>query len=124
MLWVKLLKAIHGKEAGLNFKRCCSNGVWAKIVGSFSTLHSSRIVTNGRLKYKVGDGASLRFWKDTWLSDEPLYIRYNRLFRLDSNKDFLINERLVNGSWSWCWKYTIASDRIRSSLIQLMDEVS
>ncbi|GJV66860.1 putative RNA-directed DNA polymerase, eukaryota, reverse transcriptase zinc-binding domain protein, partial [Tanacetum coccineum] len=82
-----------------------SNGVWAKIVGSFNTLHSSGILANGILKCKVWDGASVRFWKDTWLGDEPLSIRYNRLFRLDSNEECLIKERLVNGnipdSWQW-----------------------
>ncbi|GJT77710.1 putative RNA-directed DNA polymerase, eukaryota, reverse transcriptase zinc-binding domain protein [Tanacetum coccineum] len=104
MLWVKLFKAIRG--TCLDLKGCSSNGVWAKIVGSFNTLHSSGILANGILKCKVGDGASVRFWKDTWLGDEPLSIRYNRLFRLDSNEECLIKERLVNGSnildsWQW-----------------------
>ncbi|GJR52819.1 hypothetical protein Tco_1403340 [Tanacetum coccineum] len=112
------------KEEIEAMSRLTVNGVWANIVGSFNTLHSSGIVANGTLKCKVGDGASVRFWKDTWLSDEPLYIRYNRLFRLDSNVECLIKERLVNGSWSWCWKRSISSGRTRSSLTQLMDEVS
>ncbi|GKC22135.1 hypothetical protein Tco_1024285, partial [Tanacetum coccineum] len=124
MLWVKLLKAIHGTEACLDLKGCSSNGVWAKIVGLFNTLHSSGILANGTLKCKVGDGASVRFWKDTWLGDEPLSIRYNRLFRLGSNEECLIKERLVNGSWSWSWKRLITSGRTGSSLMQLMDEVS
>nr|GEX89743.1 putative nuclease HARBI1 [Tanacetum cinerariifolium] len=101
MLWVNLLKAIHGTEAGLNLKGCSYNGVWEKIVGSFNTLHSSGILANGTLKCKVGDVASVRFWKDTWLSDEPLSIRYNRFFRLDSNEECLIKERLVNDGIDW-----------------------
>nr|GEX62272.1 protein ALP1-like isoform X1 [Tanacetum cinerariifolium] len=101
MLWVNLLKAIHGTEAGLNLKGCSYNGVWAKIVGSFNTLHSSGILANSTLKCKVGDGASVRFWKDTWLGDEPLSIRYNRFFRLDSNEECLIKERLVNDGIDW-----------------------
>ncbi|GJV97932.1 hypothetical protein Tco_1549509 [Tanacetum coccineum] len=117
MLWVKLLKAIHGKESGLDLKGCSSNSVWAMIVGSLNTLHFSGIVTNDTFKCKVGDGASVRFWKDTWLGDEPLSIRYNRLFRLGSNEECLINERLVNGSWSWCWKRPITSGRTGSSLM-------
>ena len=124
MLWVKLLKAIHVKIAGLDFKGCGSNGVWAKSVGSFNTLHSSGIVTKGTLKCKVGDGSSVRFWKDTWLGDGPLSTRYNRLFRLDSNEECLVNERFVNGIWSWCWNRPVDSGRTGSSLIQLKNEVS
>nr|GFB12975.1 RNA-directed DNA polymerase, eukaryota [Tanacetum cinerariifolium] len=111
-------------EAGLDLKGCNSNGVWAKIVGSFNTLHFSGILANDTLKCKVGDEAYVHFWKDMWLSDEPLSIRYNRLFRLDSNEECLIKERLVNGSWSWSWKRPITSGRTRSSLMQLMHEVS
>ncbi|GKB83567.1 putative RNA-directed DNA polymerase [Tanacetum coccineum] len=103
MLWVKLLKAIHGKESGLDLKGCSSNSVWAMIVGSLNTLHFSGIVTNDTFKCKVGDGASVRFWKDTWLGDEPLSIRYNRLFRLDSNE-----ECNIPNSWQWM----IAKDSI------------
>nr|GEU78381.1 hypothetical protein [Tanacetum cinerariifolium] len=61
----------------------------------------SGILANDTLKCKVGDGASMRFWKDTWLGDEPLSIRYNRLFRLDSNEGCLIKERLVNDGIDW-----------------------
>nr|GEY26698.1 RNA-directed DNA polymerase, eukaryota, reverse transcriptase zinc-binding domain protein [Tanacetum cinerariifolium] len=63
-----------------------------------SRKHSG-ILANGTLKCKVGDEASVRSWNDMWLGDEPLSIRYSRLFRLDSNEEW-------------------------SSLMQLMDEVS
>ncbi|GJX26659.1 hypothetical protein Tco_0232955 [Tanacetum coccineum] len=40
---------------------------------------------------------------DTWLGDAPLYIGYNRLYRLDQDKDCLIIDRIENRQWLWNW---------------------
>ncbi|GJX25241.1 hypothetical protein Tco_0231537 [Tanacetum coccineum] len=97
-LWVQVIKALHGEEAGMDFGGCQSNGVWAKIVGTINHLHSSNIIPLSSIRFKVGDGSSIHFWKDTWLGDEPIYIQYNRLFHLAINKDGSILNRITNGS--------------------------
>ena len=102
-----MVKAIHGDEAGIDLSGCNTVGVWAGIVGSINHLHSSGIVPLNSIRFKVGDGSSIRFWKDTWLGDAPLYIRYNRLFHLDNNKDCFIRQRINNGSWDWNWSRPI-----------------
>ncbi|GKD95870.1 hypothetical protein Tco_1379767 [Tanacetum coccineum] len=61
------LDAIHGDEAGINIRGCHTNGVWANIVRSIFHLHSSGIVPLNSIRSKVGDGSSIRFWKDTRL---------------------------------------------------------
>nr|GEX60032.1 RNA-directed DNA polymerase, eukaryota, reverse transcriptase zinc-binding domain protein [Tanacetum cinerariifolium] len=45
---------------------------------------------------KVGCGTRVRFWNDIWIGDSPLHTRYNRLYRLDQDKDCLIIDRIVN----------------------------
>ncbi|GJW17823.1 putative RNA-directed DNA polymerase, eukaryota, reverse transcriptase zinc-binding domain protein [Tanacetum coccineum] len=92
---------IHGDEACIDIRGCHANGVWASIVGSIFHLHSSGIVPLNSIRFKVGDGSSIRFWKDTWLGDDPLYIRYTRLYHLEKNKDCFIQQRIANGSWFW-----------------------
>nr|GEV71734.1 Ras-related protein RABA5c-like [Tanacetum cinerariifolium] len=62
-LWVHVVKAIHGDEAGNDIRGCHTNGVWASIVGLI--FHSSGIVPLNSIRIKVGDGSSIRFWKDT-----------------------------------------------------------
>ena len=79
-LWTRLIKAIHGDQAGFDFKACKTQGVWDKIVGSINHLHSSGVIPHGSFKIKVGDGSNVQFWMDTWLGDVPLEVRYNRLF--------------------------------------------
>ena len=65
LLWVKLIKSIHGDEAGLYPKVCKTQGVWAKIVASINYLHGNNVIPRGTLHYKIGNGHLARFKKDT-----------------------------------------------------------
>ncbi|GJX30864.1 RNA-directed DNA polymerase, eukaryota, reverse transcriptase zinc-binding domain protein [Tanacetum coccineum] len=53
------------------------------------------------LRYKAGYGTK-SLWKDIWL-ETPLCSRYNRLYRLDLDKDCLIINKIDNGNWNWNW---------------------
>ncbi|GKB85929.1 putative RNA-directed DNA polymerase [Tanacetum coccineum] len=122
-LWVQLIKAVHGPDAGFDQNGCQSQGLWAKIVGSINQLHSSGIIPMGTLKLKVGYGSRVRFWKDTWLGDGPLKLRYNRLFRLDRNEDCYISDRILNGEWSWNWSREVLGGRNTEALNLLLAEI-
>ncbi|GKD82792.1 hypothetical protein Tco_1349631 [Tanacetum coccineum] len=113
-LWVHVVKAIHGDEAGIDIRGCHANGVWASIIGSIFYLHSNGIVPLKSIHFKVGDGSSIRFWKDTWLGDDPLYIRYNKFYHLKKNKDFFIQQRIADGSWFWDWSRQVNVGRTKA----------
>ncbi|GKD70322.1 hypothetical protein Tco_1324412, partial [Tanacetum coccineum] len=72
-LWVKVIKAFHGQDGGFDSHGC---------------------------KFR-GCGTQIRFWKDIWLGEIPLCSRYNRLYRLDLDKDCLIIAKIDNGDWNW-----------------------
>ncbi|GKA37476.1 RNA-directed DNA polymerase, eukaryota, reverse transcriptase zinc-binding domain protein [Tanacetum coccineum] len=55
-LWVKVVKAIHGVEAGFDEKGCYTNGTWVNIVGSTNYLHSRNIIP------KAKDGQQPAAW--------------------------------------------------------------
>ncbi|GJX64036.1 RNA-directed DNA polymerase, eukaryota, reverse transcriptase zinc-binding domain protein, partial [Tanacetum coccineum] len=94
MLWVQVINAIHGENAGFDHGRCITNGLWKKIVDSITQLHSSGIVPLETLRYKMGCGTKVRFWKDIWIGDTPLMQRYIRLFRLDPYPNCVVIDRL------------------------------
>ncbi|GKD55254.1 RNA-directed DNA polymerase, eukaryota, reverse transcriptase zinc-binding domain protein [Tanacetum coccineum] len=123
LLWVKLIKAIHGSEAGFDGKSCVTSGVWSSIVGTTNYLHSQSILPKESLKCHPGNGSTIRFWKDLWLGDETLCSRYNRLFRLDINENCLISDRYNDGRWDWQWHRPIASGRTESMLQSLLSEL-
>nr|GEV48045.1 RNA-directed DNA polymerase, eukaryota, reverse transcriptase zinc-binding domain protein [Tanacetum cinerariifolium] len=95
-MWVNIIKALHGREGGLNNQVCSFNGTWSRIIGTLNFLHSKGIIPLNSFCFKVGCGTRVRFWKDIWIGDLPFHTRYNRLYRLDQDKDCLIIDRIVN----------------------------
>ncbi|GKB99552.1 RNA-directed DNA polymerase, eukaryota, reverse transcriptase zinc-binding domain protein [Tanacetum coccineum] len=63
-LWVKVIKSLHGQEGGFGLHNNGSNGIWAKIVGSSNYLHSNNILLSDSIRFRIGNGTSIRFWKD------------------------------------------------------------
>nr|GEU32235.1 RNA-directed DNA polymerase, eukaryota, reverse transcriptase zinc-binding domain protein [Tanacetum cinerariifolium] len=122
-LWSRLIKATHGEQAGFDFKRCKTQGIWDKIVSSINHLHSTRVIPHGSFKLKVGDGFTVRFWKDTWLGDSPLEARYNKLFHLDSHPNCFISDRFVNDSWQWSWCRQSLGGNNNNSLSLLLNDL-
>lgn len=60
------------------------------------------------LRREVGDGLSTKFWTDPWIRKGVcLSEKFPRLFRLESNKNCLVRERLefrgleAKVTWSW-----------------------
>ncbi|GJY04543.1 RNA-directed DNA polymerase, eukaryota, reverse transcriptase zinc-binding domain protein [Tanacetum coccineum] len=122
-LWVKVVKSIHGDEAGISLRGCQTNGLWASIVGTINHLHSSGIVPLNSIPFNVGDGSLIRFWKDIWLGDSPLYICYSKLYHLERDKNCLIRDRIANGCWSWDWYRPVTTRRSYVDFINLLEEI-
>ncbi|GJV14678.1 putative RNA-directed DNA polymerase, eukaryota, reverse transcriptase zinc-binding domain protein [Tanacetum coccineum] len=72
----------------------------------------------------VGYGSLVRFWKDIWLGNSPLYTRFARLFRLEQDKDCLVMDRISNGQWSWNWSRDNIGIGNSSFLNNLLEEIS
>ncbi|GKB40109.1 putative RNA-directed DNA polymerase, partial [Tanacetum coccineum] len=106
-LWVKVIKAFHGQEGCFGPNDISSNGIWAKIVGSSNYLHSNAILPSDSIRFHVGCGTSIRFWKDLWTGSSPLYLRYNRLFRLKQDNDCLISDHFKDNQWTWNWSVSL-----------------
>nr|GEV99606.1 protein root hair defective 3-like [Tanacetum cinerariifolium] len=95
----------------------------ASIIGLIFHLHSSGIVPINSIRFKVGDGSSIRFWKDTWLRDDPLDIRYNRLYHLEKNKECFIQQCIANGSWFWDWSRAVNVGRTKAEFDALISYI-
>ncbi|GJR36519.1 RNA-directed DNA polymerase, eukaryota, reverse transcriptase zinc-binding domain protein [Tanacetum coccineum] len=122
-LWVKVVKAFHGHEGGFDNNGCSFKGTWANIVGSSNFLHSKGIILNNSFRFNAGCGTRIRFWKDIWVGEAPLSIRYNRLYRLDQDKDCLIIDRIINGQWHWNWSRTNIGVRNLAFFRDMLNEI-
>ncbi|GJZ27081.1 RNA-directed DNA polymerase, eukaryota, reverse transcriptase zinc-binding domain protein [Tanacetum coccineum] len=123
LLWVQVIKAIHGDEVGLSHFASNNKGVWANITDTFIHLDSKSIIPSNTLRFKVGCGSKVRFWIDNWIGDSPLYIRYNRLYRLDAHPNCTISDRFSGGEWAWHWSRPIQSGRCLDMLEALKAEI-
>ncbi|GJR63782.1 hypothetical protein Tco_1505944 [Tanacetum coccineum] len=123
-LWVKVIRALHGNEGGFDRNGCKFNGLWSRIVGSSNYLHSSSILPMDSIRFQVGCGSLIHFWKDIWLGKSPLYMRLNRLFRLEQEKNCLIIDRIHNGQWSWNWSQSVLGVRNSAHLNNILLEIS
>nr|GEW15496.1 reverse transcriptase domain-containing protein [Tanacetum cinerariifolium] len=74
-MWVNIIKALHGREGGLNNQVCSFNGTWSRIIGTSNFLHSKGIIPLNSFCFKVGCGTRVCFWKDIWIGDSPLHTR-------------------------------------------------
>ncbi|GJU30079.1 hypothetical protein Tco_1173668 [Tanacetum coccineum] len=123
-MWVNTIKALHGQEGGLDNHGCNFNGTWSRIVGTSNFLHSKGINPLNSFCFKVGCGTRIRFWKNIWVGDSPLLTRYNRLYRLDQDKDCLIIYHIVNGQSHWNWSKADIGTRNMAYLRDLLMEIS
>nr|GEV83348.1 RNA-directed DNA polymerase, eukaryota [Tanacetum cinerariifolium] len=49
-------------------------------------------------KKRVGDGHNTRFWYDSWVFDQPLRVRFPRLFALETDKESTVASKLGSSS--------------------------
>ncbi|GJW54869.1 RNA-directed DNA polymerase, eukaryota [Tanacetum coccineum] len=121
-LWVHVVKAIHGDEEGIDIKGCHTNGVWASIVGLIFYLHSSGIVPLNSIRFKFGDGSSIRFWKDTCrpVNVGRTKVKFNAFI---SNIATLEPEELV-GSDTCIWSLSHDDKFLVNSVRKHIDELS
>ncbi|GJT37184.1 RNA-directed DNA polymerase, eukaryota, reverse transcriptase zinc-binding domain protein [Tanacetum coccineum] len=123
-LWAKVIRALHDSDGGFDHNGCKFTGIWSRIVNSSNYLHSSSILPLDSIRFQVGCGSLTRFWKDIWLGNSPLYTRFNRLFRLDQEKNCRIVDRIVDGQWSWNWSCNTLGVRNTAYLNNLLLEIS
>ncbi|XP_021991211.1 uncharacterized protein LOC110887966 [Helianthus annuus] len=99
-------------------------GVWKDISGIERVLDKLGIKLQEKLKAKVGNGLTTRFWRDIWITDQPLLKRFPDLFNLAKRKNDSVASYLqspvTNGFWSWDWVRAPESPSEWSSFATLM----
>lgn len=71
---------------------------------------SKDIIPMSTIWKKVENGGSTLFWREYWLGDQLLSERFPRLFRLENDKNCLLNTRLVNEAWEWLWRRPVRGE--------------
>ncbi|KAL4368710.1 hypothetical protein GQ457_05G000030 [Hibiscus cannabinus] len=77
--------------------------IWNNIIKSFEAEDPVGLCLKNNLKVQVGDGSTVRFWMDCWITDTPLSVAFPRIFAVCSSKLGTIADfgRKENGVWVW-----------------------
>ncbi|GKE43267.1 RNA-directed DNA polymerase, eukaryota, reverse transcriptase zinc-binding domain protein, partial [Tanacetum coccineum] len=94
------------------------NSLWVQVI---KALHGNE---GGFDHHRFGCGNLVCFWKDIWIGDSPLHIRFNRFFLLEQDKDCLIRDRFSNGHWCWSWSRFELGIRNSAYLRDMLSEIS
>nr|GEX80139.1 RNA-directed DNA polymerase, eukaryota [Tanacetum cinerariifolium] len=63
------------------------SSIWCSILREMQVLISKGFDFVSHCKKRVGDGHNTRFWYDSWVFDQPLRVRFPRLFALETDKE-------------------------------------
>lgn len=55
-------------------------------------------ISNNMFKWRVGDGLTVKFWKDMWVGNRVLRVQFNRLFNLCLDRDIRVAD--MKEKWS------------------------
>ncbi|GKC00993.1 hypothetical protein Tco_0987129 [Tanacetum coccineum] len=124
-LWARLIVSIHGisEDVSSFFSHVRNQGVWGRIVGSINTMHEKGFIPHSSTQRRVNNGASTKFWYDTWVGNVSLQHQYPRLFRLALNTDCMIGDCWNNG-WRLDWSRHISSGTNANHLASLYNQLS
>ena len=88
-LWTRVLNSKYGgwrnlKETGNSAKQ----SVWWRDLKQAFNQSQKGLVIQNNMRWKVGDGEKIRFWKHKWINQqESLAERYPRLFIISSQQN-------------------------------------
>ncbi|PWA90824.1 reverse transcriptase domain, Reverse transcriptase zinc-binding domain protein [Artemisia annua] len=108
-LWARVVSSIHQSRRNISTIPYKSNmaGVWKSIANLNSHLSPFNVYLENLITGCVGNGASIRFWIDTWTGNTPLFKEYPELFKLETHRDCLLKDRCTNAGrisqWEWSW---------------------
>ncbi|GJZ22493.1 putative RNA-directed DNA polymerase [Tanacetum coccineum] len=102
---------------------------WKSIIKLPKSFSCANINLHSVFRRKVGDGSSIRFWKDLWVGDSCLKNNFPRLYLLETKKNCTIKDRCccLNGpnnfSWAWRRSPTLGSEASQfSGLMELLHQ--
>nr|GEX52683.1 RNA-directed DNA polymerase, eukaryota, reverse transcriptase zinc-binding domain protein [Tanacetum cinerariifolium] len=72
---------------------------------------------------RINNGASSRFWHETWVNNMPLRLQYPRLFHRAVNKNCLVQDCWRNG-WSIEWSRPITGGANASNVTNLFSQLA
>lgn len=125
-LWVRVLSAkygtsdLNGWSLGEEVIRSGSSALkaWWRISQDSSEVGN---IFRRNMRLLVSKGNRTFFWKDLWLGDLPLMVRFPRLFRASRNKEALVQDMFCVGHRNISWQFDFMRELRAFELVSVND---
>ncbi|XP_071700495.1 uncharacterized mitochondrial protein AtMg00310-like [Rutidosis leptorrhynchoides] len=111
-LWAKIIISIYGPSGGLLDSSPNLNsihtGTWSNIIRAGTIVTELGVPFSSSIQKIIGDGSTTLFWKDVWIGGEKLEQKFGRLYRLESDKNVMVRDRVswTNGTCVTTWQWS------------------
>ncbi|KAJ0575382.1 putative reverse transcriptase zinc-binding domain-containing protein [Helianthus annuus] len=128
-LWNSVVNSIHKSVLDKYMIPCKKSvpGIWKDIGVVGDELKKYDINIQDKMKVSIGDGVTIRFWGDVWLTPNPLKVSYPDLYRLAKNKNGKVKDYWsgtgTNIQWSWEWTKNPTTSNEWAQLSALMNQL-
>ena len=126
-LWARTLLSKYGGWNALLYGRNSADFSpwWKDLKSVFQQQHHNSLTSN--LRWKVGNGAKINFWKDKWRGDDlNLKDKYPALYQVSQQQDCTISlmGQYVDNRWDWKiqWRRNFFEHEI-DMVAAFMDEI-
>nr|GEX60280.1 RNA-directed DNA polymerase, eukaryota [Tanacetum cinerariifolium] len=91
-LWYRVIQALYC--ASFELHPVNQSSIWCSILREMQALISKGFDFVSHCKKRVRDGHNTRFWYDSWVFNQPLRVRFPRLFGLETDKESTVASKL------------------------------
>ena len=128
-LWARVISSIHSSHRDCSPIPWKNNmaGAWKSMLGLKSHLDQFDIALERLFTGSLGNGESLRFWLDCWSDNEPLYMSFPSLYKLERYKNCLVKDRCTGrgsfSQWEWSWSRPPSSTTELHQLQSMLSQI-
>ncbi|GJT66397.1 RNA-directed DNA polymerase, eukaryota [Tanacetum coccineum] len=116
-LWYRIIQALYDHSFELHAVGYSS--LWSSILREIHVLKSKGFDFLSHCKKRGGDGHNTWFWYDKWLSDQPFYVMFPRLFALEMDKEISVASKMGSTSLEVSFRIPVRDGVERQQLIDL-----
>jgi len=94
-IWKEVVNAKYGRQDKWNTKQ--NNDPYG--VGPWKYINQLREEFFQEVSFRIGNGNSVKFWKDRWLNKQPLNVSHPAIYRIASDTDSSVAQNREGGIW-------------------------
>lgn len=102
-LWSKIIRSKYKRRTTTSIR---NHSIWWRDLNNITNNSSNDNWFWNGVRRIIGNGEKISFWNDNWIGNEPLHLRFSRLFSLSLDKESVVANM---GEWrgsEWKWNLT------------------